>query len=110
MKSCIRCKHFIVFDRAEWAEPCKSCFSTPEKIHYNDKEIENETPIHYKTGEYECIDVMLDVFGKEAVMHFAMLNAFKYIWRNEHKGHEKDLKKAKDYIKLYLELGGADND
>lgn len=61
---------------------------------------------HYKTGEYECIDVMLDVFGKEAVMHFALLCAFKYLWRNEHKGGPKDLKKAKDYIEIYLKLVG----
>lgn len=85
-------------------QPCSRCLDSECYSEWAEKEEPLES--HYKTGEYECIDVMIDVFGKEAVMHFAILNAFKYIWRNEHKGHAKDLKKAKDYIELYLELVG----
>ena len=39
-------------------------------------------PFHYETGKYECIDVMIEAIGKEAVMGFCMCNAFKYIYRN----------------------------
>lgn len=61
-------------------------------------------PSRYKGGKYECIDVMLDVFGKEAVKHFCLLNAFKYIWRQEHKGGTEDIKKAVWYLNKCIEL------
>ena len=32
-------------------------------------------PSHYATGKYECIDVMLEIFGVEAVKTFCLLNA-----------------------------------
>jgi len=32
-------------------------------------------PAHYTFGKYECIDVMLEVFGVEAVKAFCRLNA-----------------------------------
>ena len=38
-------------------------------------------PPHYEVGKYECIDVMTEIFGREAVMHFCECNAFKYVWR-----------------------------
>lgn len=103
MRHCLSC---VYRTKEVYFEPCNTCLHEVGFPYYKEKTNEKETPTHYKTGEYECIDVMIDVFGKEAVMHFALLNAFKYIWRNEYKGKEKDLKKAKDYIDLYLELGG----
>lgn len=42
-------------------------------------------PDRYAGGKFECIDVMLDVFGADAVKHFCILNAFKYLWRAEKK-------------------------
>ena len=36
-------------------------------------------PSHYETGNFECIDVMVETQGKEAVMDFCVCNAFKYI-------------------------------
>ena len=36
-------------------------------------------PDHYKVGDYECIDVNgISLYGKDAVINFCMLNAFKY--------------------------------
>lgn len=61
-------------------------------------------PTHYNSGQYECIDVMLDVFGAEALRHFCLLNAFKYIWRSERKGGEEDLEKASYYLQVMKEL------
>ena len=40
-------------------------------------------PKHYETGKFECIDVMIEIFGKEKVMAFCQLNAFKYLYRSD---------------------------
>ena len=56
-------------------------------------------PSHY-AGKYECIDVMEEIFGKEAVADFCLCNSFKHLWRCKQK-HETpltDLKKARFYI------------
>lgn len=55
-------------------------------------------PEHYNSGKYECIEVMRDVFGKEAVDNFCLLNAFKYIWRAGRKNGKEDIKKAIWYL------------
>ena len=46
----------------------------------------------------ECIDVMEIAFGSEAVAHFCLLNAFKYVWRHKHKNGLEDLEKAVWYL------------
>lgn len=61
-------------------------------------------PEHYNQGAYECIEVMCDVFGVEAVKVFCRLNAFKYVWRSESKNGREDLKKALWYLKKATEL------
>ena len=62
-------------------------------------------PSHYKGSKYECIQVMLDVFGKEKVSAFCELNAFKYQWRANSKGTNiQDKEKAIWYNKKYIEL------
>ena len=61
-------------------------------------------PAHYETGKYQCIDVMIEVFGVEAVTIFCRLNAFKYNWRSERKGGREDIEKAVWYLRKYLEL------
>ena len=66
-------------------------------------------PDRYVCGKFECIDVMLDVFGADAVKHFCILNAFKYIWRAEKKNGIEDIKKAVWYLNKYIELGGDEN-
>lgn len=55
-------------------------------------------PDHYNTDSYECIDVMEEVFGKEAVKNFCKLNAFKYLWRADEKDGMDDIRKAKWYL------------
>lgn len=64
-------------------------------------------PSRYAGGKYECIDIMLDVFGEEAVKDFCLLNAFKYIWRQEKKGGVQDTKKAVWYLNKYIELSDS---
>ena len=37
-------------------------------------------PSHYQ-GEYECIDLMREIYGDDAVRWFCILNAYKYRFR-----------------------------
>ena len=65
---------------------------------------EVEHPSHYQTdGGLECIEVMREVFGEDAVRTFARLNAFKYLWRagkKDGQSTEKDLAKAAYYLSI----------
>ena len=62
-------------------------------------------PSHYKGSKFECIDTMLDIFGKEKVSAFCELNAFKYLWRSNHKGTDiQDKEKAAWYLNKYITL------
>lgn len=68
------------------------------------KEMVNH-PSHYKSGNIECIETMLDVFGKDKVSAFCELNAFKYQWRSNSKGTNiQDKEKAIWYLSKYNEL------
>lgn len=70
----------------------------------NDKvDMVNEPP-HYEHG-MECIDEMILVFGKEAVMNFCLLNCWKYRYRAPYKGDiEENMKKSRWYLNKYKEL------
>lgn len=50
--------------------------------------------------KFECIDVMRDAFGLQAVIYFSLLSAFKYLYRcqNKYETPLEDIKKAKYYI------------
>lgn len=61
-------------------------------------------PPHYETGAFECIDVMLETQGKDAVLNFCICNAFKYLYRHNRKNGVEDIKKSQWYINKYIEL------
>ena len=61
-------------------------------------------PPHYETGKFECIDVMIETQGFEAVVHFCQCNAFKYLYRARNKNGLEDMKKAIWYMNKYVEL------
>ena len=61
-------------------------------------------PSHYETGKYECIGVMLETQGEEAVKGFCICNAMKYLYRHKRKNGVEDIAKAKWYLEKYLEL------
>lgn len=64
-------------------------------------------PKHYcREGAMESIDEMLLVFGKEAVMNFCLLNAWKYRYRAADKNGAEDLRKSDWYMSKYEELKG----
>lgn len=61
-------------------------------------------PSHYETGKFECIDVMCEALGTDAVKDFCLCNAFKYIYRHKRKNGDEDIKKAQWYLNKYIEL------
>lgn len=61
-------------------------------------------PSHYETGKFECIEVMQEIFGVDAVRDFCKCNAFKYVYRMDRKNGTEDVKKAIWYLNKYLEL------
>lgn len=64
-------------------------------------------PAHYE-GKFECKDVMLECFGKEAVMDFYKLCAFKYLYRcmKKHETPNLDIEKAHWYLSEWIRLSG----
>lgn len=61
-------------------------------------------PSHYTHGGMECIDEMLMIFGREAVMYFCVCNAWKYRKRALYKNGYEDMKKSDWYINKFKEL------
>ena len=62
-------------------------------------------PAHYEAStSIECIEAMELMFGPEAVYHFCMCNAFKYIWRHKNKNGLEDLDKACWYLDKAYDL------
>jgi hypothetical protein len=62
-------------------------------------------PDHYNQGGYECIEVMLSIYGPEVVKNFCIGNAFKYLFRCQHKNNKKeDIRKATWYLNKYDEI------
>lgn len=62
-------------------------------------------PEHYQ-GKNECIDVMIAMFGAEAVKSFCRCNAYKYRFRADRKNGEEDIRKAEWYESKLIELEG----
>lgn len=88
---CEKCGAIIPLDK----EFCPTC----DKI-----EMVNH-PDHYKSGSIECIDAMVECFGKQSTQDFCLLNAFKYLWRCKEKENlVQDIKKANWYLNKYIEL------
>lgn len=111
-KRCLTCKHvsslgfsprcYVCDNHSHWEQGGER-IATGAALPRNDGE-KVDHPQHYNHGKYECIDVMVDTFGKEAVQNFCLLNAFKYVWRSEHKNGIEDVKKAWWYLDKYLQL------
>ena len=60
----------------------------------------------YYQGKNECIDVMIAMFGVEAVKSFCRCNAYKYRFRADKKNGEEDIRKAEWYESKLIELEG----
>lgn len=57
-----------------------------------------EHPPHYVHGPVECIDAIRAALTEEEFRGFCKGNAFKYVWRERHKGGAEDLAKAAWYL------------
>lgn len=82
-------------------------------VQHTQSQINNDpvnNPSHYAPkGGIECIDVMVQQFGRKEVEDFCKLNAFKYVFRMEHKGNPRqDAAKARWYLGKYLEMSEGD--
>lgn len=81
----------------------------PEPVHPKSddpRQIEPSNVDHptYYQGEYECIDLMREIYGDEAVRNFCIINAYKYRFRAGKKQGEpakSDLDKA-DWYESYV--------
>lgn len=90
---------------------CRKCWD--REIPETDKPRTNDNvnhPGHYETGKFECIDVMVETQGVDAVKNFCLCNAFKYIYRTRRKNGIEDVKKAIWYLEKYVELEGKQDD
>ncbi len=67
-------------------------------------------PSHYDTGHFECIEVMEEALGREAVKAFCICNAFKYLYRCKRKNGLEDLKKARWYLEKRIEMEDEEDD
>ena len=67
-------------------------------------------PSHYETGKFECIEVMIETQGVQAVKDFCVCNAFKYLYRHRNKNGREDIEKAVWYLKKWLTLEDVDDD
>jgi hypothetical protein len=62
-------------------------------------------PTHFNQHPIEVIDMMLAIYGREAVINFCLLNAFKYRMRAGHKDDiTQDIQKALWYERKAKEL------
>lgn len=63
-------------------------------------------PAHYQNDNFECIDLMREIYGDEAVRHFCICNAYKYRFRAGAKQGEtaqSDIAKAEWYEAYVME-------
>ena len=67
-----------------------------------------EHPSHYsQEGRLECLEEMLLMFGKENVITWCRITAYKYYYRagnKEHESAEKDRAKAMFYLNYVKKL------
>lgn len=121
----------VTYEREDWCDyckytgvsvhafPCRDCVNGKGNIESPNRwesacTLPNvgavEHPEHYALYKYECIEVMTEVFGAEAVKAFCLCNAFKYLWRCDRKGAKKeDIEKSGWYLKKFTELEEKQN-
>ena len=113
-KGCANCSHA---GTPTYKSPCSECVAsgTSERWTSIDAELAQTAedikpdnvnhPTHYNSGcGFECIEMMEMVFGKEAVIDYCVVNAFKYIWRHKQKNGAEDIAKAEWYLKYACKL------
>jgi hypothetical protein len=103
---CEKCENFNTDFDTKKCGACRIQNVDREPSNFRAKPDNVNHPSHYETGKFECIEVMIETQGVEAVRDFCLCNAFKYLYRHNGKNGVEDIKKAKWYIDKYLELEG----
>ena len=124
VKICSTCKYGGESNRFRTADVCKQCKvvsvsdgdghigwqpsmweeATNEVVAVTVEKDNVNHPSHYETGKFECIDVMVETQGVEAVKAFCICNAFKYLYRHKNKNGTEDVKKAIWYLNKLVDL------
>jgi hypothetical protein len=60
-------------------------------------------PPHYNRGGIECIDAIEAALTPEEFRGYCKGNVYKYLWRERHKGGDRDIGKARWYIERLIE-------
>lgn len=79
---------------------CKLIDEIIKKAEKQMKEYDYINPNHYKQGSKEVIEMMQDIWGKEKLIAYCEMNAFKYRMRaglKPEQSVQRDLEKAKWY-------------
>lgn len=104
----------VTGDFIDNAEECRVAYhmitnlsKTPDETANPVKDNVNH-PSHYETGKFECIEVMREALGEDVVKGFCLGNAFKYLYRCNHKHQSplEDVKKAIWYLDKFVDLEG----
>lgn len=86
--------------KENWEEVLKNA-----PVHDSNQSFDNvNRPSHYASTSVECIDMMIETQGEEAVIDFCVCNAFKYLWRHRGKNGDEDVRKANWYLNKAVEL------
>ena len=96
---CINCKNNRLVGTEEYDE-CNLLWNS-DVVSVNDEVFH---PAHYNQGSIECIHAMEAAYGKDAVAKYCICNAFKYLWRTEHKNGIQDIDKAIWYLNKFKGL------
>lgn len=64
------------------------------------------SPDHYASGKFECIDAIESSMSKEAFLGYLKGNVQKYMWRYQKKGGVESLKKAEWHLKRMIDTLG----
>jgi hypothetical protein len=81
----------------------KVIYKTKSNVNHDDV----SKPSHYNVYDIEVIDMMLKIWGKQAVINYCLLNAFKYRMRagnKENNSSEKDFAKEQWYLNKVNEI------
>ena len=89
-----------------YPESAPLTYSPIKEVKYLPVEAVNH-PSDYQGNNYECIDVMLDNYGKEQTLSWIKLNIFKYIFRMDKKNGLEDMEKIAWYANKYIEIAKA---
>ncbi len=84
------------FNLGSWWFPAESLELVTESFNIIPDSIGK--PLHYTTGEIECIDAIRSALTEEEFRGYCKGNVLKYTWRERMKGQDEDLKKAGVYL------------